>query len=139
MDASHPARRPGPSGGADRLVARYRTVGLHLTWHPPTRRRLRTRPTAAPAEVIDVSVGGALLLAARNPLVGPGHVVDVELDGSRGRVEVRHHHPGPGPDLWYYGVLFVDLRPGLRSRIFDAVAAQRGDESHLELAWLRAH
>jgi hypothetical protein len=118
-----------------RLVQRYRTVGLHLTWHPPTRRLLRTRPVAAPAEVIDVSEGGALLLADAFPAIRPGLVVAVELDSSRGLVEVRHVHDAHHPEQRYYGVHFVEQQPGLRARIAETVARQRGVEERFELAW----
>lgn len=123
----------------DRLVERYRTVGLHVVWHQPTRSLLGTRPKPAPAEVIDLSVGGALLLAPHNPLLGPGAIADIELDGSRGRVEVRHVHAAVDPDQRYYGVLFLYLQPRLRARFFDAVASQRGDDSRLHQLWRSAH
>lgn len=122
-----------------RVVERYRTLGLHLTWRPPTRRWLWIRPRPAAAEVIDLSVSGALLLAPTNPEVRTGSVVELSCDGARGRVQVRHVHQSLDPEQHYYGVLFLQLQPELRQRLFDLVAKERGDLGHLESLWRSAN
>lgn len=122
-----------------RVVERYRTVGLQVTWSPPSRRWLWIRPRPAAAEVIDLSVSGALLLAPTNPQVRTGLVVEMECDGARGRVQVRHVHQSLDPEQHYYGVQFLQLQPELRERLFDVVAKERGDLGTLESYWRSAH
>jgi hypothetical protein len=139
MDLRHPSTPDGRLDPGGRLVERYRAINLHLTWYPPTRNLLGTRYKPAAAEVIDVSVSGALLLAPQSRALEPGSIVDLEHDGGRGRVEVRHIHQALDPDQRYYGVLFVGLDQRLRTQIFEVVAKQRGDIERLELAWRTAH
>lgn len=122
-----------------RVVERYRTLGFRVTWYPPTKRWLWTRPRPAVAEVIDLSVGGALLLAPANPDIRPSSVIEMESGGARGRVEVRHVHQSLDPEQHYYGVLFLHLQPELRQRLFDVVAAERGDRGELEDIWRSAY
>jgi hypothetical protein len=139
MDLRHLSTPEDKLRRGDRLVERYRTLGLQFTWHPPTRGLLGTRPKPATAEVIDVSVSGALLLAPANAAVRRGAVVDIEHAGARGRVEVRHLHSSLDPDQTYVGVQFVQLQRQLRVRIFELVAQQRGDTNNLEWIWRNAH
>lgn len=119
----------------DRLVQRYRTEALDLTWAPKAQGALRSRPKPVPVKVLDLSVDGALFVAPVNPLVRRGTVVPIESRHGKGTVQVRHVHHRPDGDRQYCGVKFLDLDEPLRAWLYQCVAHLRGDDGELEGRW----
>lgn len=138
MEHWEPVIEGGSARRGDRLVDRYPTKGMHLTWSPPTQGFLRTRAKAVGAEVVELSVSGALLVAPPNPLVRRGTIVHIDHDGLEGTVEVRHLHDHPDEHKQCYGVLFLDLDPDLRDRWFRHLSNLRGDRERLHGHWVHA-
>jgi hypothetical protein len=123
----------------DRVVERYSSMSIEVVWFPPTRTFLGTRPKKAAAEIVDLSVSGALLQGPANGKVHPGTLAELELEGAVGVVEVRHVKATDDPDSFHYGVQFLRMEPKLRQRVYDLVAEHRGDIDKLEVAWRTAH
>jgi hypothetical protein len=120
------------------MVPRYRAGRWPITWCRLRRGLFGLREKPAPAEVIDLSVDGALVLGPFDRNVRRGSVVPIEHAGARGLVQVRHVHDAPDPKLRFYGVQFVHLQPELRSLVHDLVAARRGDGGQIEQVWSKA-
>jgi hypothetical protein len=140
MDVTRPRPPEGPTRrSTDRLSPRYRVADLRLHWSPPTRSILGVRPRRVPAEVIDLSVSGALLLAPRNPKVRRGANVAIDHGGAHGLVKVRHTTDTTVPELQCYGVLFVALDPVLERLVFDRVGRSRGEDGDRRAQWDHAH
>jgi c-di-GMP-binding flagellar brake protein YcgR len=123
-----------PDAG-ERLAPRYRTIGLHWVWLPQTKRWNGVRRRPARAEVVDLSVGGALFHAQSNPMLAVGSVVPIESGFGHGVVQVRHVHEASDPGHAFYGVLFLELDDRFRRHIHEQVAQERGDIGRLQWAW----
>jgi hypothetical protein len=84
---------------------------------------LRGRATAVQANIIDLSVGGALLTSHTNPNIRVGAKVRFSIDGGEGIVEVRSIRVA-NDRVSYYGVAFFRMSDKLRAEIFRRLADQ---------------
>lgn len=108
-----------------RLSERYR-ADVEAVWFPPSRRKLvKGKPVAIKANVLDLSVAGALLTSQINSKIEIGRKIKFQLNGHPGIVEVRNVRPSSSPDISYYGVSFFNVSDDLRAEIFEIVTAVR--------------
>jgi PilZ domain-containing protein len=102
--------------------------------HHRRRTALRTRTDRTTAQLVQVSITGALLVtAASMPGLEVGHTVDLVVQGRHSTVVVRRideHH-----DMTLYGVEYVTIDAWLEALVDRSVQAGRGD---LVAAWNRA-
>jgi hypothetical protein len=102
--------------------------------HYRRRAALRTKTDQTAAQLVQVSISGALLVtAAPMPSVEVGQVIQLVVQRDSSSVVVRRideHH-----DMTLYGVEFVTTDAWLQALIDRAVQAGRGD---LVAAWNRA-
>ena len=114
--------------GEGRLFERVVADGLEVEWDlkprrvGPKKRKLVSKETAV---LLDVSVGGACVLAPIRPRFVVGNTVTIGLDGSAGLVRVRWVRARNETDSAMYGVDFVDLDPELHARLTDPVNERR--------------
>jgi hypothetical protein len=115
--------RPGARVVERRVGVRVPVGGCVVEWAPPRKHRFARRPTAALAQLVDVSVTGAAVLAA--PGVSEGAVMEIRRDGGEGLVEVRRVTHDLSGGHTKYGVAFVWLDPGMQAQVYELVEAGR--------------
>lgn len=109
--------------------------GLTVEWN--TRGKVRSsRVRPRHADVLDVSITGARLVAPQKPSVAVGQTITIAAGGSRGTVTVRHIELLSHAHLAAYGVEFLRLEPGLEAFLFSQIATDRPEG--LELKWGKA-
>jgi hypothetical protein len=119
-----------------RLSERYR-VDVDAAWHAPSRRRLvNGKPVRIEAEVLDLSIAGALLKAQANEKIQIGRRLKFELNGLDCIVEVRNVRPSSSERSCYYGVSFFRLTDEMRAELFSIVGRIRSGD--LEDIWIRS-
>ena len=106
-----------------------------VEWAGQTHRLLR-RPAEKAAEVTELSVSGATIVAPSSDLLVPGTAVAIEIEGAKGGVAIRNLRPSSHEGMTCYGVEFLQLGSAVRARINEFVAADRPD--HLEAVWHKA-
>jgi len=100
------------------------------------KKRLFKRYSPTTAEVVELSLSGATIVAVSSPLLTPGTAVAIEIEGQRGGVAIRNLAPASTEGLSRYGVEFLQLEPGVRLRITEFVGSDRPD--NLETIWHNA-
>lgn len=102
-----------------RIGERLGVQGLVVGWNTRDRRipRWRHRPFVE-ADVIDVSVSGAQLLAPITSGIAVGTELTIAAGGALGRVRVRRIVPMSQQPLACYGIEFVELDPALEAMLF---------------------
>ena len=124
-------RRPSQ---VPRISQRY-TASTNVVWYPPSQRRLvRGRPIAATAQLLDLSVAGALLKGPQNRRLQIGSRVKFEMNGTSGIVEVRNMRPA-GEDTYFYGISFFSMSEEFKAEIFEIVARVRSED--FDQVWRR--
>lgn len=109
-----------------RLGDRHAVRGIVVDWDTGGRRRPTLgRRRFEEADVIDVSVSGAQLLAPSNDRITPGTKVTIVAAGALGTVRVVRVAQVTNGKLSVYGVEFVDLESTLESLLFAPTAAGR--------------
>ncbi len=104
-----------------RLAERRPTRG-EAVWLPPSRRKLfKGSPAKVQANIIDLSVGGALLTSQANANIKVGNKIRFSINDAEGVVEVRTIRPA-NERTTYYGVSFFRISEPLRAEIFDLLA-----------------
>jgi hypothetical protein len=102
-----------------RLGERLGVHGVVLSWNTRGRRRPRWQRRPFPeADVIDVSVTGAQLLAPESPWIQVGQLITVAAGGAVGTVRIRRIVPVTNGPLCMFGVEFIDLEPALQALLF---------------------
>lgn len=106
-----------------RIGERLGVHGVVVSWNTGGRRLPRKRRRPFPeADVIDVSVSGAQLLAPIGSLIRVGQVVTIAAGGSLGSVQVRRIVPVTNGPLCVFGVEFIELEPPLEALLFAHLA-----------------
>jgi len=100
------------------------------------RRRLFRRHVPVQADVTELSVSGATVIAPSSDLLVPGTAVAIEIEGERGGVAVRNIALASSDGMTRYGVEFLQLGPRIRARINEFVGSDRPD--NLETIWHNA-
>ena len=109
-----------------RISERYRIAGLNLFWSPPSTKTLSFgKPVEVEAQVLDLSVAGALLMAPVNAKLRSGLRVPVRIGNSNGMVEVRNIRKSSVPDMAFYGVGFVRMSDRFTENVNAVVAKLR--------------
>ena len=109
-----------------RISERYRIAGLHLHWSPPNPKVLsRGKPVELEAQVLDLSVAGALLMAPVNDKLRPGMRVPVRVGTALGTVEIRNIRKSSVDGMAFYGVGFVKMSDRLVENVNAVVAKLR--------------
>lgn len=117
----HDSRRPEEF---PRLSQRYR-ASAEVIIHIPSRRKvMKGSPKAVEADVLDLSVAGALLAVPEGTIADIGIRMKFELNGCAGVAELRNFRPASA-DSTYYGVSFFSMTDELRDEIFRLVANVR--------------
>ena len=116
-------------GSMPRLSVRYRVTGVTLEWNAPQGGRfLPNRKKSVQAELVDLSVAGALVRAPESSAITIGTQIDIALSGEFGRVQVRNVRPADD-GMVLYGVVFHRISPALEAAIYDGIARLRNDKS----------
>ncbi len=103
-------------------LAERRRADAEAVWMPPSRRKLfKGSPAAVKANIIDLSVGGALLTSQANPNIRVGAKIRFSINGAEGVVEVRSIR-GANDRVAYYGVSFFRMTDQLRAQVFDLLS-----------------
>lgn len=109
-----------------RMGERLAVHGVVLSWDTRGRRSPRwKRRRFDEADVIDVSVSGAQLLAPDNQRIAVGHRVTIVAGGAIGVVRVKRIAPVTHGPLAIFGVEFVTLEPALEALLFSQLDAER--------------
>lgn len=103
-----------------RVGQRYPTT-ISLRWRVQGRRIWRARR----ATIVDVSVTGARISAPTDEVIVIGKLMDINIRGARGVVEVRRVEVSPNPTLAYYGVQFVQLDRQLKDLVLQLTRGER--------------
>ncbi len=122
-----------------RIGHRKSVVGLQCKWDldgAGVKKRLFKRYSPTTAEVVELSLSGATIVAVSSPLLTPGTAVALEIEGQRGGVAIRNIAPASIDGFSRYGVEFLQLEPGIRIRITEFVGSDRPD--NLETIWHNA-
>ncbi len=99
-----------------------------IEWRPPTPRRLfRGAPKPLTAQLVDLSVTGARVLAPEVPALSRGTRVQICVRGHHGVVEVRRIEPSTVDGLTTYGVEFVVLDDGLTELVGQVLSRRKPD------------
>lgn len=114
-----------------RLSVRYRVTGITLEWTAPQGGRvLPKRKRTVDAELLDLSVAGALVRAPESSAIQIGMQIDIKLSGESGTVQVRNMRMGDD-GLVLYGVVFHRFSPALEAAIYDGIARLRNDKRNV--------
>ena len=114
-----------------RLSIRYRVTGVALEWVVPHGSRLLPKwKRAVDAELVDLSVAGALVRAPKNSAIKVGMNIDIKLSGQTGTVQVRNVRMGEDGFV-LYGVVFQRISPPLEAAIYDGIARLRNDKRNV--------
>lgn len=113
-----------------RLSVRYRVAGIAIEWSAPQGGRIMpNRKKTVEAELLDLSVAGALVRAPESSAIKTGSHIDITLSGEKGTVQVRNIRTGDD-GLVLYGVVFHRISPALEAAIYDGIARLRNDKRH---------
>jgi len=108
--------------------------GMHVAWALRPKRWSRSEVALDPdAQVIDLSMTGALVRAKRHRDLTAGSDVALQLEGVRGHVVIRHVRDTDDPAIALYGVEFVNPGSRLRSLVHERVAGST--PADLEWRW----
>lgn len=111
-----------------RLSVRYRVAGISIEWTAPQGGRvLPNRKRTVQADLLDLSVAGALVRAPASSAIKTGAHIDITLSGEPGTVQVRNIRTGDD-GLVHYGVVFHRISPALEAAIYDGIARLRNDK-----------
>lgn len=111
-----------------RLSVRYRVAGISIEWTAPQGGRLLpNRKKTVDAELLDLSVAGALVRAPASSAIKIGSMIDIRLSGENGTVQVRNIRT-TDDGLVLYGVVFHRISPALETAIYDGIARLRNDK-----------
>ena len=77
------------------------------------------------AELVDLSMTGAGIIAPFDPTLVEGSSVRVEWGGSRAVVEIRQIGAGPSTGASHYGVVFLDMDHDFERQVADYIGAHR--------------
>ncbi len=110
-----------------RISVRYRVTGVTIEWLAPQGGRwMPRRRKAVTADLLDLSVAGALIRAPESTAIHVGLRVDIRLSGEAGRVEVRNMRLSDD-GMVLYGIVFHRISPALEAAIYDGIARLRND------------
>lgn len=113
-----------------RLSVRYRVAGISIEWIAPQGgRMLPNRKRTVDAELLDLSVAGALVRAPASSAIKTGSQIEILLSGEKGTVQVRNIRTGDD-GLVMYGVVFHRISPALEAAIYDGIARLRNDNRY---------
>ena len=119
-----------------RVTTRYRVSGVTIEWLAPQGGRLLpNRKKSVTADLVDLSVAGALIRAPASSAIRVGMRIDIRLGGEPGQVAVRNMRMSDD-GMVLYGVVFQRISPALEAAIYDGIARLRND-ARLESEWKR--
>ena len=124
----------GPEGR--RIGRRVATTGLWFDWHPTVpkrRRRRRGGPDEHRAQVVNLSLTGAMMVVWNAAELTPGALVEIGFEGAKGQCRVRRI-AARDQGATAYGVQFTHLDADLRTLIENKV----DQDEVLEDRWHRA-
>ncbi len=113
----------------DRMLERVSGHGLEIDWNVPERRSplSRLKPSAAQRGlVVDVSVGGARVLAPSDRALVNGVTLRIGAQGCTGTVRVRWSHPVDSGRTMF-GLDYVQLPEALADYLLQPIAQARGE------------
>ena len=125
-----------------RLGARLDVSNLWVLWdigradRRSARERRRHPIEQQFAQVVNLSVSGAAVVAPHAPHLRVGSMLDIEAGGFRGMVAIHRIAECGDPDQRVYGVSFVDFPPAFTDFVYSVLAAAR--PSDLAEVWQRS-
>jgi len=111
-----------------RISVRYRVSGVIMEWLAPQGGRVfpkRKKPVVA--NLLDLSVAGALIRAPGSSAIHVGMRIDIRLSGEPGLVEVRNMRLSDD-GMVLYGVVFHRISPTLEAAIYDGISRLRNEK-----------
>ena len=123
-------REPDAPNFDRRLVPRQAEFRLEVTVDFERSRRWPQRSSrrSIRADVLDLSLDGALLRTSADVRFVVGQQIAVELAGGRAAAEVRRQVPRPDATVWrYYGVRFGSQDSAFRKTLLEHLAEDRQD------------
>lgn len=119
-----------------RLGERLDVSGIVVDWNVgATKASLLRRRRRDRADVIDVSVTGAQLLAPSNERLAVGDTLVIGAYGDTGTVQIRRISPVNNGKISVFGVEFLELEPALAELLFTTIAETRPTE--VDVVWQR--
>ena len=121
---------------AQRLGHRHRVFDTTVSFNTNGRRKgpvLGRR--LATAEVVDVSVSGAQLIARRDPTITVGSLITIAHANAIGTVRVARIAPVNDPAMFTVGVTFVTLDRELERHLLGDLVEQRAERA--SVTWQR--
>lgn len=109
---------------ARRLGDRHAVQGLVVDWNTGGRRQPKWRRSFADADVVDVSVSGALFLAPRDQMMSLGDMVTWHAGGALGTGIVRRISDITNGKLCVVGIEFTELEAPMEALLFAAIHAE---------------
>jgi len=101
---------------------------MTFEWTAPQGGRvLPNRKKTVDAELLDLSIAGALVEAPASSAIKTGDHINICLSGEPGTVQVRNIRTGDD-GLVLYGVVFLRISPALEAAIYDGIARLRNDK-----------
>jgi hypothetical protein len=110
--------------------------------------RLRRRPEALDAQLVELSVDGATVsipVTGHQTRSNPKGAIEIEIEGYRGRARIRsvrritgevRESPDPvGGQYLLLGLELASMSPDLRERLFAEIEEQRGGGASLQARW----
>ncbi len=105
-------------------LAERRAADGDAVWMPPSRRKLfKGTPAAVKANIVDLSVGGALITSPVNQNIKVGAKIRFQIKGAEGIVEVRTVRRY-NDRIAYYGISFFRISDALRHEVFELLSAK---------------
>lgn len=126
-----------PHRGLDRLLPRHqvRPRRVELEWDiRPARKLLRRPERSTGADVVDLSLEGALVETDLDTSHDIDDVVVVRFGGAGGHAVVKHKRLGDAGTSWLYGVQWL-RSPELKAAVDRAVEQLRESKGDVRQSW----
>lgn len=127
-----------PRRNLDRLLPRHpvqpRRVEIEWDVRQPRRIVKKRAERSFVAEIVDLSLDGALVEVSVDAEHSIDDIVVLRLGGATGRAQIKHRRMGdPGPS-WLYGVQWIKS-PELKAAVDVAVEQLREDPGRVRQSW----
>ncbi|MEM8707298.1 MAG: hypothetical protein AAGE98_12625 [Actinomycetota bacterium] len=126
-----------PHRGLDRLLPRHqvRPRRVELEWDiRPPRKLLRRPERSTSADVVDLSLEGALVETDLETSHDIDDVIVVRFGGAAGQAIVKHKRLGDAGTSWLYGVQWL-RSPELKTAVDRAVEQLREAKGDVRQSW----
>ena len=96
--------------------------------------RRKSKEVRSPGRLVEISVTGASIEGPASPSLRPGATAEIHLRNSHSVVRIRRVGAGTDPEVYRFGVEYVQLDEQMKEQIYDLLGRGRPSED----AWFRA-